>query len=64
MKSETWERIDKLTEAQTARVEEIVVEDTRLSIEFLDTRITCERKKEITAQIEALRTERLELIGE
>lgn len=64
MKSETLERISQLTDAQTARLEEIIVEDTKLSIEFLNIDTTCERKKKIIAQIEALRAERLQLIGE
>lgn len=60
---ELWQRIDKLTNEQQARLEQIVLEHTRLFKEHIQPGTTEERKKEIRQQLLQLQQERKMLIG-
>lgn len=64
LKPETFKRINELTDAQQARLEEIIREHLRLAKEHMQPGTSCKRKKEIFSRIAMLRAERLELVGE
>lgn len=53
-----------LTEAQSKRLEEIIVLHTRLALEHIQPNTTTERKQDIKKQIQDLRDERKSIIGE
>lgn len=53
-----------LTEAESKRLEEVIVLHTRLALEHIQIDTTIERKQEIKKQIQSLRAERKLIIGE
>ncbi|KXG78256.1 hypothetical protein [Thermotalea metallivorans] len=60
---EVWRRVINLSDAQRDRLEEIVLEHTRLVKEHVQPSTTQERKKEIRQKILQLEFERKMLIG-